>query len=155
MAGLEGGCACGRTRYRMTSAPLFVHCCHCLRCQRETGSAFVLNALIEAERWELTAAAPAAVAVPTDSGKSHRIFRCEACQTALASEYGGVETLRFVRVGTVDAPHALRPDVHIYTRSKVSWVTLPDGSPAFEAYYNFRELWPEASLQRRAAVFGR
>ena len=155
MAGLEGGCACGRTRYVMTSEPMFVNCCHCLDCQRQTGSAFVLNALIETERWELTLAAPVAVGVPTDSGKSHRIFRCEACQTALASEYGGVGTLRFVRVGTLDAPHALTPDAHIYTRSKIPWVALPEGVPAFEGYYNAKELWPEASLKRRAAVFGK
>jgi len=136
----------------MSCEPLFVHCCHCLRCQRETGSAFVLNALIESERFEIAGAAP--VAVPTDSGKPHRIFRCESCGTALASEYGGVEKLRFVRVGTLDAPHELKPDVHIYTRSKVPWVALPQGVPAFEAYYDSKQLWPEASLKRRAAIFG-
>ena len=131
----EGGCACGRTRYRMTSAPLFVHCCHCLNCQRETGSAFVLNALIEGDRWEMLGAAPLPFAVPTDSGKSHRVFRCDSCGVAVASEYGGIEKLRFVRVGTLDTPHALTPDVHIFTRSKVPWVRLPDGVPAFEDYY--------------------
>jgi hypothetical protein len=138
----------------MTSAPLFVHCCHCLRCQRETGSAFVLNALIETERWELSGAAPVAVAVPTDSGNSHRILRCESCGTALASEYGGVEKLRFVRVGTLDDPAALPPDVHIYTRSKLPWIALPPGVPAFEAYYSSRDLWPAESLARRKAVVG-
>jgi len=152
MANFAGGCACGRARYAMYCEPLFVHCCHCLRCQRETGSAFVLNALIESERFEIAGAAP--VAVPTDSGKPHRIFRCESCGTALASEYGGVEKLRFVRVGTLDAPHELKPDVHIYTRSKVPWVALPQGVPAFEAYYDSKQLWPEASLKRRAAIFG-
>jgi len=152
MAELKGGCACGRARYALASEPLFVHCCHCLRCQCETGSAFVLNALIESERFALTGATP--VAVPTDSGKSHRIFRCDTCGTALASEYGGVETLRFVRVGTLDAPHGLKPDVHIYTRSKVPWVALPQGVPPFEAYYDSKKLWPEASLKRRAAIFG-
>jgi hypothetical protein len=138
----------------MTSDPLFVHCCHCLCCQRETGSAFVLNALIEADRLEMLSGAPTPVPVPTDSGKSHRIFRCEACGTALASEYGGVEKLRFLRDGTLDNPHALRPDVHIYTRSKVPWVALPEGVPAFEAYYDSRTLWPAESLRRRAAIFG-
>jgi hypothetical protein len=154
MATFEGGCACGRVRYQMTSAPLFVHCCHCLSCQRETGSAFVLNALIESDRLDRLADAPAPFAVPTDSGQPHRIFRCEACQTAVASEYGGVEKLRFVRVGTLDSPHALTPDVHIYTRSKVPWIALPAGVPAFEAYYNSKTLWPAESLRRRAAIFG-
>ncbi len=153
MATFEGGCACGRARYRMTSEPLFVHCCHCLRCQRETGSAFVLNALIETDRLDIVSGAPTAVSVPTDSGKSHRIFRCDACGTAIASEYGGVEKLRFVRVGTLDQPHALKPDVHIYTRSKVPWVALPAGAAAFEAYYNSKTLWPAESLRRRATIF--
>jgi len=148
----EGGCACGRVRYRLGSRPMFVHCCHCLRCQRETGSAFVLNALIETDRIELLASTPAPLAVPTDSGRLHRIFRCEDCQTAVWSEYGGLTKLRFVRVGTLDAPHALKPDVHIYTRTKVPWVTLPDGVPAFEAYYDSKQLWPAESLERRRAV---
>ena len=46
----EGGCACGAVRYRLTSDPLFTHCCHCLNCQRQTESAFVINLLIEADR---------------------------------------------------------------------------------------------------------
>jgi hypothetical protein len=150
-AHLDGGCACGRVRYRLATAPLFVHCCHCLRCQRETGSAFVLNALIETDRIALTGSAPTPVAVPTDSGNPQRIYRCESCQVAVWSEYSSPK-LRFVRVGTLDEPHALRPDVHIYTRSKVPWVTLPEGVPAFEAYYDSKKLWPAVSLERRRAI---
>lgn len=153
--GLEGGCACGAVRYRMSSAPMFVHCCHCLDCQRQTGSAFVLNALIEADRVTLLAGEPRAVAVPTDSGKPHRIFRCPTCQTAVWSEYGGAgPVIRFVRVGTLDNPAALAPGVHIYTRSKQPWVALPAGVPAFEAYYDSKKVWPVASLERRRAVLG-
>jgi len=151
--GLEGGCACGAVRYRLTSAPLFVHCCHCLDCQRQTGSAFVLNALIETDRISVLAGEPVPVSVPTDSGQPHRIFRCPACGTAVWSEYGGVAKLRFVRVGTLDDPKALTPDVHIYIRSKQPWVALPEGVPAFEAYYDSKKLWPAASLERRKALF--
>lgn len=150
---LEGGCACGAVRYRMTSAPMFVHCCHCRDCQRQTGSAFVLNALIEATRVELLAAEPRRFDVPTDSGRPHGIYRCSTCGTAVWSEYGGVEVVRFVRVGTLDEPRALKPDVHIYTRSRHPWVTLPEGVPAFEAYYDAKVVWPEESLQRRRALF--
>jgi uncharacterized membrane protein YidH (DUF202 family) len=117
----EGGCACRRVRYGLTAPPMFVHCCHCLRCQCETGSAFVLNALIETERMELIGSAPAPVSVPTDSGRPHRIFRCEECEIAVWSEYGGVAKLRFVRIGTLDDPHALEPDVHI-ERTFLAWV---------------------------------
>jgi hypothetical protein len=149
----EGGCACGAVRYRLHAAPMFVHCCHCLDCQRQTGGAFAINALIETDRVMLLKGEPRPVSAPTDSGQPQRIFRCPTCQTAVWSEYGGVEKLRFVRVGTLDDPTAIAPDVHIYTRSKVPWVTLPDGVPAFEAYYDSKELWPAASLERRRAIF--
>ncbi|HTZ77347.1 MAG TPA: GFA family protein [Stellaceae bacterium] len=152
---LEGGCACGAVRYRMTSAPMFVHCCHCLDCQRQTGSAFVLNALIEADRVTLLRGEPKPYLMPTDSGKPHRVFRCPSCQTAVWSEYGGAgPVIRFVRVGTLDNPAALPPDVHIYTRSKQPWVTLPAGVPAFEAYYDSKKVWPAEALERRRAVLG-
>jgi hypothetical protein len=151
---LEGGCACGAVRYRLGSEPMFVHCCHCLDCQRQTGSAFVLNALIETDRVAVLSGAPAPVAVPTDSGRPHEIFRCPTCHTALWSDYGRRGVLRFVRVGTLDDPSALQPDVHIYTRSKLPWVALPAGVPAFEAYYDSAKLWPAASLARRRAILG-
>jgi hypothetical protein len=151
---LEGGCACGSVRYRLESEPMFVHCCHCLDCQRQTGSAFVLNALIETDRITLLAGEPQSVGVPTDSGKPHRIFRCPNCQVALWSEYGGRTRMRFVRVGTLDTPAALKPDVHIYVRSKQPWLQLPAGVPAFQEYYDTKALWPAASLERRRALFG-
>ena len=150
----DGGCACGALRYRMRSRPMFVHCCHCKDCQRQTGSAFVLNALIEADRVELVAGDPVPSPMPTDSGRPHRVFRCPDCGTAVWSEYGGVKALRFIRVGTLDDPAALPPDVHIYTRSKLPWVALPPDTPAFEAYYRSGELWPAASLERRKAALG-
>ncbi|HVX97478.1 MAG TPA: GFA family protein [Polyangia bacterium] len=154
MAGeLEGGCACGAVRYTLKSAPLFVHCCHCRDCQRQTGSAFVLNALIETARVERRGAEPVRSEMPTDSGRPHGVYRCPTCGTALWSEYGGVAPLRFVRVGTLDEPTALAPTVHIYTRSKQPWITLPAGIPAFEAYYDSAKLWPAESLARRAALF--
>jgi hypothetical protein len=149
---LEGGCACTAVRYRLTSRPMFVHCCHCRDCQRQTGSAFVLNTLIEADRVVVLSGAPEPVAVPTESGRPHQIFRCPSCQVAVWSVYGGVAKIRFVRVGTLDDPAALPPDVHIYVRSKLPWVALPPTIPAFEAYYDSRKLWPALSLERRRAV---
>lgn len=150
----DGGCACGAIRYRLTSAPMFVNCCHCRDCQRQTGSAFVVNALIETDRVTLLAGDPEPVAVPTDSSRPHRIFRCPACRVAVWSEYGGVPALRFVRVGTLDDPTAFSPGAHIYTRSKLPWVALPEGIPTFPTYYESRKLWPAASLERRRAALG-
>jgi len=130
---------------------MFIHCCHCLNCQRQTGSAFVVNLLIEADHLQLLAGAPHTVEAPRDHGRPQRIFRCPQCQVAIFSEYGSPE-VRFVRGGTLDDPTSIAPDVHIYTRSKVDWVTLPEGTPAFEAYYDHKKLWPSESLRRLEVV---
>jgi len=149
----DGGCTCGAVRYRMTSGPLFVHACHCRWCQRETGSAFALNALIEASRVLVQKGAPEVVDTPSNSGKGQRIARCPTCRIGLWSNYGGLgDVVRFVRVGTLDEPDRLPPDVHIYTMSKQPWLVLPPGVPAMEQYYKSAELWPKESLDRRAAL---
>ena len=150
----EGGCACGQVRYRLVSDPLFVHCCHCLNCQRQTGSAFVINLLIEADRVEVVAGDPHAVAVPRDDGSTQRISRCPACQVAVFSEYTRPEVL-FVRGGTLDDPSLVSPDVHIYTRSKLAWIAIPESVPAFEVYYDTKALWPPKSYDRLRAALGR
>jgi hypothetical protein len=109
--------------------------------------------MIEADRVELLAGAPQPIDVPRDDGSKQRIFRCPTCQVAIFSEYGRSE-VRFVRGGTLDQPSGITPDVHIFTRSKLSWVTLPDSVPAFEVFYERRALWPAASLERLDAILG-
>jgi hypothetical protein len=147
----EGGCGCGAVRYRLTSEPLVVHCCHCLNCQRQTGSAFVVNVLIEADRVELLAGEPEPWDVPRGTSSKQRIWRCPGCQVAVYSRYTSAK-LRFVRAGTLDEPASVEPDVHIYTRSKVPWLTLPAGVPAFRSYYDRAQVWPSTSLERVAAL---
>jgi hypothetical protein len=149
---LEGGCACGEVRYRLTAAPMFVHCCHCLNCQKHTGSAFVINMLIEAARVEMLSGMPEPITMPLNGGSPNRIFRCPTCRVAVWSEYGNRTAIRFVRGGTLDDPSAVAPDVHIYTRSKLPWVRLPEGVPAFEVYYDPKTLWPAESQARRKAA---
>ncbi len=152
---LDGGCACGAVRYRMTGGPMFVHCCHCRRCQRETGAAFALNALIEADRVVLLTGEPEVVPTPTQSGRGQMIARCPDCRVALWSNYAGAgDAVRFVRVGTLDDPDRLPPDIHIYTASKQPWVVIPPGAVAVPVYYNTRDHWPAASLARRKALKG-
>ena len=146
---LEGGCACGAVRYRLKSLPMFTQACHCDDCRRQTGGAFVINALIETDRIDLTGAAPVAIPMPTDSGRPHDVYRCAACQTAVWSDYGRRPSLRFLRVGALDTPAALPPQAHIFTRSKLPWLKLPDDVPAFEIYYDMDKLWPPESLARR------
>ena len=147
----EGGCACGSVRYRLASDPLFVHCCHCLNCQRQTGSAFVVNLLIETDRVELLQGEPQPVGVLRSGGKKQKIWRCPTCQVAVYSQYTSLK-VRFVRAGTLDNPRGIEPDVHIFTRSKVDWVSLPESVPAFPVYYETEKLWPAESLERLAAL---
>jgi hypothetical protein len=141
-------------RYRLTSDPMIVHCCHCQDCQRQTGGAFAINALIETDRIEMVRGEPVAISMPTDSGRPHDVYRCEACATAVWSDYGRRPAMRFVRATTLDDRQALAPDVHIFTRSKLPWVGLPPEVPAFEIYYDMATLWPAESLARRRAAVG-
>jgi hypothetical protein len=149
----EGGCTCRFVRYRMTSKPLFVHCCHCSWCQRETGSAFAHNALIEADRVHLLQGELELTDIPSNSGKGQRVSRCPRCRIAVWSNYAGAgDAMRFVRVGTLDEPARLPPDIHIYITTKQPWVTLPPGVPAELEYYRRSERWPADSLERWAAL---
>ena len=152
MTKLDGGCTCRAVRYRLASAPLFVHCCHCRWCQRESGASFALNAMIESDRVVLLDGTPEVVLTPSNSGKGQKIARCPQCRIALWSNYGGAgDVVRFVRVGTLDKPDRLPPDIHIFTASKQPWVVLPPGIPAVEEYYDRTQYWPPESLERRTA----
>ena len=146
---LEGGCDCRQVRYRLLTAPLFVHCCHCRWCQRESGSSFALNALIEADRLELISGEPELVDTPSASGQGQKIARCPSCHIALWSHYAGIGPLvSFVRVGTLDQPDHLPPDIHIFTASKQPWMMLPPDTPAMDEYYDRKQYWPAESLIR-------
>ncbi len=149
----DGGCTCRTVRYRLTSAPLFVHCCHCRWCQRETGASFALNAMIEADRVQLLAGAPELVDTPSASGRGQLVARCPQCRVAVWSHYAGAgRAVSFVRVGTLDEPDRFPPDVHIFTMSKQPWVVIPPGVPAFHEYYEREKLWPPEALARRQAL---
>ncbi|MDQ8731931.1 GFA family protein [Bradyrhizobium sp. LHD-71] len=147
---LEGGCTCRQVRYRLSGMPLIVHACHCRWCQRETGTAFALNALYEAERVEHTAGEPEIIVTPSASGKGQRIARCPNCRVAIWSNYPGAgPAARFVRVGSLDEPDRLPPDVHIFAASKQPWVVLPPGARVFSEFYDMNKEWSPESLERR------
>ena len=149
----EGGCTCRAVRYRLVATPLFVHCCHCRWCQRETGSAFALNAMIETASVELLNGEPETVDTPSSSGRGQKVMRCPRCRVALWSHYPGAgPAIAFVRVGTLDDPDAFPPDIHIFTASRQPWVVLPEGVPAVAEYYDREQHWPAASLARRRAL---
>jgi len=150
---LDGGCDCRQVRYRMATTPLFVHCCHCRWCQRESGSSFALNAMIESDRVTLSAGEPEIVHTPSNSGLGQLFARCARCRLALWSHYAGAGPfIKFVRVGTLDEPDHLPPDIHIFTASKQPWVVLSPDVPAVPDYYDRDRQWPADSLARRHAL---
>ncbi len=152
----EGGCDCGAVRYLMKDRPLIVHCCHCRWCQRETGSAFALNAMIESDRVTTLKGAPEMVSTPSASGRGQMIARCPSCRLALWSHYGGGgDRVKFIRVGTLDSPDLLPPDIHIFTASKQPWIVIPPNARAVLEYYDWREAWPDFARERRAAMNGK
>ena len=145
---LEGGCACRAIRYKLTASPLIVHACHCRDCQRLTGSAFVINIWIE-KKFVEASAVPKSFRLAGGSGNHHDVFFCDTCGTYLWSRYHGApgDSL-FVRAGTLDNPDAVRPDVHIFTKSKQPWLNLPENAPAFDSFYSIDKIWPAESKQR-------
>ncbi len=149
----EGGCTCGHVRYQIKKKPLFVHCCHCSWCQREAGSAFALNAMVESSAVLLLSNGPEIIETPSESGRGQKIARCPKCKVAVWSHYGGLgELLSFIKVGTLDNPNQMPPDVQIFTSTKQSWVELPQDALVFENYYDRKKLWPAASLARFDAL---
>jgi hypothetical protein len=151
---LEGGCFCGAVRYRLLAPPMFVNCCHCTNCQNQTGSAFVINAVIESKNIKTLKGSLQRVPMARKGERPHDIYRCRKCEVAVWSDYGRRPWIRFVRVGTLDHPRKLRPGAHVFTRSKLPWVQIPKGTPAFKIFYDLDKLWPKASLKRRQAAQG-
>ena len=150
---LEGRCDCNAIRYRIETPPMFVHCCHCRWCQRESGASFALNAMIESDRVTTLGAKPELVHTPSHSGRGQQIARCQVCRVALWSHYPSAgPVVAFVRVGTLDNPDGLPPDIHIFTESKQPWVVLPPDVPAVPVYYDRDQYWPQDSLRRRQAI---
>lgn len=150
---MAGGCTCRAVRFRLATAPLIVHCCHCTWCQRETGSAFAWNALIEADRVTLLHGEPELVLTPSASGRGQRIARCAACRVAVWSHYSGAgDAVRFIRAGTLDRPNDVPPDIHIFTSTRQPWVSLPANARAVPEYYDRERVWPPESLDRWAAM---
>ncbi len=152
---LTGGCSCRAVRYRVTRPPLFVHCCHCSWCQRETGSAFVVNVLLEAEALEISGT-PDPVPTPSESGIGQTVFRCPECRVALYSHYRRAgRAVAFLRGGTLDDPAAAPPDIHIFTSSKQDWVQIPAKARQVPEFYDYESTWPEEAFARRAAAIAR
>ncbi len=146
---LEGRCACGAITYQLTGQPLIVNACHCRDCQRLTGSAFAVNLWMERKAVEAHGPEPKTFRLAGGSGRPHDVFYCGECGTYLWSRYHGAPgDFVFVRAGTLDNPGAVKPDVHIFTRTKVPWLELPEGVPSFKEFYRLAEVWSDEALAR-------
>ena len=127
---LDGGCTCAKIRFRLEVAPIITHCCHCRNCQKASGSAFSINAMIESEHLTVLEGTPERFR-GTDS---QEVARCAACGLTLWSQHPHFgEAIAFVGVGVLDQGERLAPEAHYFTRSKHPWVQLPPDLPAFEA----------------------
>lgn len=148
-AELRGKCSCGNVEYQLLRHPMFVHCCHCSWCQRETGSAFAINALIETPFVRVTKGSTSSSKILSNSGTGQTVVHCPSCRSVLWSHYGAAgDKVAFVRVGTLDTPDHCKPDIHIFTSTKQDWVVLSDDAPIVEEYYRRREHWPVQSVER-------
>ena len=152
---MKGNCSCGNVQFELTDKPMFVHCCHCRMCQRQSGAAFALNALIEVDKVHHHSGNLETIELPSDKPQGQKVSRCPDCKTALWSQYpGSGPKFYYVRVGTLENPDACPPDIHIFTESKQPWVNLTGDTPVVAQFYDRDEMWPEESNKRRDAALG-
>lgn len=152
----QGQCSCGEIQYELTAPPMFVHCCHCTWCQRESGSAFAINALIEPTHIQIVKGSPEKIHTPSSSGIGQDISRCPSCKTAIWSNYGAAkESVCFLRVGTLHNSNYCPPDIHIFTSTKQKWVQLDHSIPIMDEYYQRSKHWPVTSIARYRRAISR
>ena len=175
---ITGGCACKKLRYTLHAPPLVVHCCHCTECQCQSGCVvpyhvspdliktlticccrgpFAINALVEHHNITHDEGEPELVHCPAANEGGQTIARCKECKVAIWSNYSkSGELIRFVRAGTLDKDPSgkdvwkghLDTMVHIYTTTKVPWLTLPKNAKTFDALYDLDSDWSSESKQR-------
>ncbi|KAF2714816.1 hypothetical protein K504DRAFT_529080 [Pleomassaria siparia CBS 279.74] len=157
---LKGHCTCKTITYEVVAPFLVTNCCHCTWCQRETGTVFVLNAIIETSNFRITSETkPVFVYIPSASGDGQMIARCPTCYVALYGDYvGDGAWTTFVKAGTLDddGKKRVKPDVHIFTSTKMDWVDLTSererGVPILEKGYKREDVWSREANERFAAL---
>lgn len=140
---------CNTVRYRLLTSPLFCHACHCLDCQRVSGSAFILSLEIELYNIKIISATlPAFTKHEPKPGVFEQFAECPKCRVRLWADSMVEEAVCDVRVGTLDFPSLMEPDLHIFVESKLDWVRLPDGARTMLKGGNVQQFWPKSSLKR-------
>ena len=152
MINFTGSCSCGSIKYTLRESPMFTQVCHCNLCKKITGSAFIINSMIEGWNFNLDTGVLKSYFGPTGSGRQHIIKRCNECGEAIVSYFGNTEHLAVIKVGSLSEPNLLPPQAHVFVNTKLDWLKLDDGLPQFQAFYDFKSLWPEKSYERLLKV---
>ncbi len=124
---LEGGCLCGRLRYRVTQAPVAAAICHCRMCQKNSGAPIQASAEVPVAGFAIVKGEPA---VYRSSSWGERLF-CRDCGTPIL--YRPIEGAKTVSINspTLDDPGAIPPTHHIFTESRISWFDTADELPRY------------------------
>lgn len=142
---LVGGCSCGAVRYELNAPPLMVYNCHCVNCQKTSGSAFNVSVTIMESGFAFTKGEPKTIEWPSDAGTTRTGFLCGDCGSRIAQGSRPSRGVLSLRAGTLDDTGWVQPVGDIWTRSAQSWVRFvegglraekqpPDYAPFLEAY---------------------
>ena len=124
-----GGCACGAVRYRVRGKPIVSSVCHCKFCQKRLASAFAVLAVFPEESVEVTQGDVAECEYRSDESGRWLLMRfCPKCGTTVSHTSQIRRGYRVVAVPTLDEQDWFEIDRHIWTRSKMPWVTIPEGT---------------------------
>ena len=146
--GPRGGCKCGSSRFELVDRPLFVHACHCLNCQRASGSAFGITTIVLERDVRLDSAS---LSVEPVSGAPHRLRHvCASCRDLIYRTASHHPATALLRSGALDDPREVEIDAHIFVKRKRSWLALPEDVPQFQEGYDRERTWPRSSLDRLA-----
>ena len=115
---MEGGCRCGKIRFRIVTAPLLTMACHCTGCQHMSASAFSTTVVVATDGFELIRGDPVIGGL---HGEQVRHHHCDWCKswvfTRIVPERGFVN----VRAGALDDPSWFAPFVEAYTSEALPW----------------------------------
>ena len=129
----SGGCQCGAIRYEITGPPVAVYACHCIECQKQSGSAFAMGAVIPQEHFRITKGNPKMFAREINPAKTMECWFCPDCGTRLYHVPGGATySNRNIKPGTLDDTSWLVPTTHFWTCSAQEWVVIPEGATRYE-----------------------
>ncbi len=130
MREMIGGCLCGQVRYAANADPAFVGVCHCVDCQKQTGTAFAV--VVGIPKPAISIQGRVKTFHDTgDSGQSVERTFCPECGSPIRFDAAVIPGLTFIYAGTLDDTTWVDPKVHVYCDSKQNWTSIPEGAQKF------------------------